>query len=164
MKKAQLSKEDEKTLIEKVKEFGVETIFGTINLETLLGINTTLEDSKIQVYGLAAPTTGITETLQVCFWVFADGYENEATDCGFCNYNEIEADVFDKLLNTLLDIPEEPKKVTFIMTPKIKLPIVTRLITKATNQLMVCISSLPKRITLKKSSPIIKRNKFIGVC
>lgn len=110
MKKAQLSKEDEKTLIEKVKEFGVETIFGTINLETLLGINTTLEDSKIQVYGLAAPTTGITETLQVCFWVFADGYDKEATDSGFCDYNEIEADVFDQLLNTLFEFPEEPKE------------------------------------------------------
>lgn len=101
--KAQLSKEDEKILISKVKEFGGETIFGTINLETLLGINTTLDGIKIQVYGLAAPTTGITETLQVCFWVFADGYDKEATDSGFCDYNEIEDDIFDKLLNTLFD-------------------------------------------------------------
>ena len=108
--KAQLSKEDEKTLIEKVKEFGVETIFGTINLETLLGINTTLEGREIQVYGLAAPKTDITETLQVCFWYFDDGYDSDATDCGCCDYNEIEADVFDQLLNTLFEFPEEPKE------------------------------------------------------
>ena len=108
--KAQLSKEDEKTLIEKVKEFGVETIFGTINLETMMGINTMLGETKIQVYGIAATKSGITETPQVCFWVFADGYENEATDSGFCDYNEIEADVFDQLLNTLFEFPEEPKE------------------------------------------------------
>lgn len=108
MKKAQLSKEDEKILISKVTEFGVETIFGTINLETLMGIETTLNGEKIQVYGIAAQKDN--DIPQVCFWVFADGYEYDATDCGFCNYNEIEADIFDKLLNTLFDIPEEPKE------------------------------------------------------
>lgn len=108
--KAQLSKEDEKTLAEKVKEFGVETIFGTINLETMIRVDTNLEDTKIQVYGLAVSKSGITETLQVCFWVFGNGYENSATDSGFCDYNEIEADAFDKLLNTLFDFPEEPKE------------------------------------------------------
>lgn len=108
--KAQLSKEDEKILAEKVKEFGVETIFGTINLETMIGVDTNLDDAKIQVYGLAVSKAGITETLQVCFWVFGNGYENSATDNGFCDYNEIEADVFDKLLNNLFDFPEEPKE------------------------------------------------------
>lgn len=108
MKKAQLSKEDEKILISKVTEFGVETIFDTINLETLMGIETTLNGEKIQVYGIAAQKDN--DIPQVCFWVFADGYEYDATDCGFCNYNEIEADVFDKLLNTLFDFPEEPKE------------------------------------------------------
>lgn len=106
--KAQLSKEDEKTLIEKVKEFGVETIFDTINLETMMGIDTMLGDTKIQVYGIAASKH--TDTPQVCFFVFADGYEEAATDSGFCDYNEIEADVFDKLLNTLFEFPEEPKE------------------------------------------------------
>lgn len=106
--KAQLSKEDEKTLVEKVKEFGVETIFGTINLETLIGIETTLNGKKIQVYGIAAQKDN--DIPQVCFWVFADGYESDATDVGFCDYKEIEADVFNKLLNTLFDFPEEPKE------------------------------------------------------
>lgn len=106
--KAQLSKEDEKTLIEKVKEFGVETIFDTINLETMMGIETMLGDTKIQVYGIAAKNGN--ETPQVCFWVFADGYDKEATDSGFCDYTEIEADVFGQLLNTLFEFPEEPKE------------------------------------------------------
>ena len=82
MKKAQLSKEDEKILISKVTEFGVETIFDTINLETLMGIETTLNGEKIQVYGIAAQKDN--DIPQVCFWVFADGYEYDATDCGFC--------------------------------------------------------------------------------
>lgn len=106
--KAQLSKEDEKTLIEKVKEFGVETIFDTINLETMMGIDTMLGNTKIQVYGIAAKNGN--ETPQVCFWVFADGYNKEATDSGFCDYTEIEADVFDQLFNTLFEFPEEPKE------------------------------------------------------
>lgn len=106
--KAQLSKEDEKTLIEKVKEFGAETIFGTINLETMMGIDTMLGNTKIQVYGIAAKNGN--ETPQVCFWVFADGYDKESTDSGFCDYTEIEADVFDQLLNTLFEFPEEPKE------------------------------------------------------
>ena len=106
--KAQLSKEDEKTLIEKVKEFGVETIFDTINLETMMGIETMLGNTKIQVYGIAVQNGN--ETPQVCFWVFADGYDKEATDSGFCDYTEIEADVFDQLLNTLFEFPEEPKE------------------------------------------------------
>ena len=106
--KAQLSKEDEKTLIEKVKEFGVETIFDTINLETMMGIETMLGNTKIQVYGIAAQNGN--ETPQLCFWVFADGYDKEATDSGFCDYTEIEADVFDQLLNTLFEFSEEPKE------------------------------------------------------
>lgn len=106
--KAQLSKEDEKTLIEKVKEFGVETIFDTINLETIMGINTMLGDNKIQIYGIAAQNGN--EIPQVCFWVFDDGYENEATESCFCDYTEIEADAFDQLLNTLFEFPEEPKE------------------------------------------------------
>lgn len=117
--KARLSKEDEKTLIERVREFGVETIFGTINLETKIGIDTNLGDAKIQVYGIAVSKAGITETLQVCFWVFGNGYDNCATDDGFCDYNEIEEDVFYKLLNTIFEFHEElkdePKKAFSIV-------------------------------------------------
>lgn len=105
--KAQLSKEDEQILINKVKEFGVETIFGTINIETCMGINTMLGETKIQVYGIAVSKH--TDTPQVCFCVFGDGYEENTTDSGFCDYTEIEEDVFDQLLNTIFEFPEEPK-------------------------------------------------------
>lgn len=137
--KAQLSKEDEKTLIEKVKEFGAETIFDTINLETMMGIETMLGNTKIQVYGIAAKNGN--ETPQVCFWVFADGYDKESTDSGFCDYTEIEADVFDQLLNTLFEFPEEPKEE---VEPKKMLAVVKLCLYDFNHDIKICAVTADK--------------------
>jgi hypothetical protein len=137
--KAQLSKEDEKTLIEKVKEFGAETIFDTINLETMMGIDTMLGNTKIQVYGIAAKNGN--ETPQVCFWVFADGYDKESTDSGFCDYTEIEADVFDQLLNTLFEFPEEPKEE---VEPKKMLAVVKLCLYDFNHDIKICAVTADK--------------------
>lgn len=99
--KAHLEKDEEQILLDKVREFGVELICDAISIDTPMSIDTTYDGKQISVYGIAAEENN--DIPQVLFYEFADGYENEVTDFGMCDYTEIEDDVFDKLLHTLLE-------------------------------------------------------------